>query len=100
MFNFHQNTLEELRDNFRLLLLTDRDIISLFLIASQYDTEEECPTAWGNYDAFIDIKCDEWIVAIYDESVLDELDAKAMLRWARADIVCELKNLIPDEKDF
>lgn len=100
MFRFKENDLGSFRKDFETMVLTDKVIIALFLIASQFDNDNECPTFWGNLEAFIDIKGDDWLIEKWESFQHDEelyLDVKERLEIVRQNIVEELKALIPDE---
>jgi hypothetical protein len=98
MFEFNENTIECLRKNFEVMVLTDKIILGLFLVASNFDDDDYCPTHWGNLYAFMDIKSDEWLCEIWESfEDEDDLSIKEKLEIVRSKLVIELKNIINED---
>ena len=100
MFKFKENTFECLSENFEIMVLTDKTIIGLFLIASNFDDEWYCPTQNGNLHAFIDVKSDDCLLERWEKFESDteiDLTIKEKLEIVRSELVLYLKDVIDNE---
>ena len=103
MFKFKENTLECLRENFQAMVFSDKIIIGLFMVASNFDDEFYCPTSYGNLYAWADIKSDDWLLEKWKEFENDkdcDLTIKQKLECVRASLIEELKDIILDDIEY
>ncbi len=99
MICLKENTLDCLRDNFYQLVLSNKAIIGLFLLASTFDHKDSHPTFYGNLFMFIDTRIDDWLEDKWNEwQAVDDMRMPIdVVAWhIQADLIQELKDRIND----